>query len=235
MFTHLSSFLQNCWDCSHDSSSCHYLKQQGILLSTTMQTDAVDKKWVQQVQPDDGAVSERHKGSDGVGDPGQPSKWWWGIKLGSAFFFFFLIRILPDAHLWLLVTQHYRGWKCSELWQRSRTFPCFTFMTGHGSLLSLPGFPAAWPLRDFSSLQFYQFWSPLFYDRACTWEGGRQKWGLGLLCSNPVSASLAGNAHREIQEVQKMQVFISLANLPSFEDLFEGLSVSFEAGILPEK
>ena len=44
-----------------------------------MQTDAVLKcelqALLQEVQPDDGAVSDRHKGSDGVRDPNQPSEW----------------------------------------------------------------------------------------------------------------------------------------------------------------
>ena len=55
------------------------------------------------------------------------------------------------------------------------------------------------------------------------------------MCSNPVSASLAVNAHREIQEVQKTQVFSSLRSFLSFEALPEGLSLSFKAGIFPGK
>lgn len=53
------------------------------------------------------------------------------------------------------------------------------------------------------------------------------------MCSNPISTSLAVNAHGGIQEVQKMQVFSSLPSFLSFEALPEGLSVSFKAGIFP--
>jgi len=53
--------------------------------------------------------------------------------------------------------------------------------------------------------------------------------------SNLLSASLAANEYREIQEMQKMQVFSSLPSFLSFKALPEGLSMSFKAGIFPGK